>query len=243
MNLVIDQGNTICKVGIYADGVLQVLVEERKLEIKELERLLGAYPEVNAAIYSSVALRDEEVLGYLNEHLAQVLELTSETPVPLEIDYDRKALGGDRLAAVVAALDYADDKSEILVLDIGTALTIERISKGVFLGGNISPGVTTRLKALRNCTARLPFVEGVKEVRGFGLETSSAIERGVLQGVLYEIEGYIRSIRKDYPKALVFFTGGYAPFLSTFLQEEVELKADMVLYGLNSILAYNYNVK
>ncbi len=242
MNLVIDQGNTICKVAIYKDGAQQVLVEERKLEIEVLERLLDEYP-VNAGIYSSVALRDEEVLTFLHKRLERVLELTSETPVPLEIAYNREALGGDRLAAVVAAIEYAGSEAEILVLDIGTALTIEHISKGVFLGGNISPGVTTRLKALKNCTARLPFVEGVKEVRGFGQETSSAIERGVLQGVLYEIEGYIRYIRKKYPQASVFFTGGYAPFLSTFIQEEVELKADMVLYGLNSILVYNDNVK
>ncbi len=243
MNLVIDQGNTICKVAVYKDGILQVLVEERKLTIEILERLLGTYPSVNAAIYSSVALRDEEILSFLRKHLGTVLELTNKTAVPLKIDYDRTALGGDRLAAVVAAIEYAGNEAEILVLDIGTALTIERISKGVFLGGNISPGVTTRLKALKNCTARLPFVDGVKEVRGFGLETYSAIERGVLQGVLYEIEGYIRFIRKNYPQASVFFTGGYAPFLSTFIEEKVELKSDMVLYGLNSILAYNNNVK
>ncbi len=239
MNLVIDKGNTICKVAVYDGNTLQVLVEERVLDLSILERLLEDYPQVNAAIYSSVSHRDEEVLNYLGQKLSCVVELTPQTAVPLTINYDRDKLGGDRLAAVVAALDYAGHQAEVLVVDIGTAITIERISQGVFLGGNISPGVTTRLKALNTYTARLPLIRTVQEAEGFGNETFSAIERGVLRSVVYEIEGYVRSIRKEYPEAKVYLTGGYSPLLSSFIQEDIELKADMVLYGLNRILVYN----
>ncbi len=239
MNLVIDRGNTICKVAVYDGNALQVLVEERVLDLSIIERLLGDYPQVNAVIYSSVSQRDTEVLAYLKQKLACVVELTPQTPVPLEIGYDRNKLGGDRLAAVVAALDYAGQKSEVLVVDIGTAITIERISQGIFLGGNISPGVTTRLKALNSYTARLPLIRTVQEAEGFGNETFSAIERGVLRSVIYEIEGYVRSIREETPEAKVYLTGGYSPLLSSFIKEKIELKADMVLYGLNRILEYN----
>ncbi len=243
MNLVIDQGNTICKVAIYQGETLVKFVEEQKFEIQYLNQLLAEYASVKSAIYSSVSFRDEEMLQFLQERLDFVLDLSSDTAVPLQIDYDRASLGSDRLAAVVSALAYAGEEAEILVIDIGTAITIERISKGVFLGGNISPGVAPRLKALNSYTSRLPLLTKVEQAEGLGLDTASAIERGVLRGVVYEIEGYIRSIREEHPDAQVFMTGGYSVLLSSFLEEEVILKKDLVLYGLNHILAYNYNVR
>ncbi len=242
MNLVIDKGNTICKVAIYRGNEQQVLVEERKLDLSIVEHLLEEYPEVDAAIYSSVSQRDDELLDYLKRRLSKVLELSPKTAVPLQIGYEREKLGGDRLAAIVAAIDYAGQEAEILVVDIGTAITIERISQGLFLGGNISPGVTTRLKALNSYTARLPLIKLVQDAEGFGKETYSAIEKGVLRSVVYEIEGYIRSIKEEDARAKVYLTGGYSPLLSSFIKEDIELKADMVLYGLNKILIYN-NVK
>lgn len=67
----------------------------------------------------------------------------------------------DRLAAVVGA-NYLYPGKNLLVIDAGTALTYEFIdAEGRYWGGNISPGIYTRFKALNACCDKLPLIEKV----------------------------------------------------------------------------------
>ena len=57
-------------------------------------------------------------------------------------------LGYDRMAAVVGANEQFPDK-DILVIDAGTCITYEFIdAAGRYHGGNISPGMQMRFRAL-----------------------------------------------------------------------------------------------
>ena len=102
------------------------------------------------------------------------------TPVPVSIGYNTPlTLGTDRLAAVVGANDCSPGK-DILVIDIGTCVTYDLISSSAeYLGGNISPGPTMRLKALHEYTSRLPLVERRGEAPLVGYSTETAIRSGV----------------------------------------------------------------
>ncbi len=47
-----------------------------------------------------------------------------------------------------------------LIIDAGTAITYDIVNeKGQYLGGNISPGIEMRLKALHQFTGKLPLVQ------------------------------------------------------------------------------------
>ena len=110
----------------------------------------------------------------------------------------------------------------------------------MYLGGNISPGLYTRLKALNHFTSRLPLLSDLEDTTlGFGATTQGAISRGGLQGLIYEVEGYIKALRQTNPEAIVFLTGGDAPMIQELLSEEVCVEPNLVLYGLNKILEYN----
>lgn len=174
------------------------------------------------------------------EYIRHLWVVDKQTPVPISVAYDRTTLGSDRLAAVVGA-EYLSPGCELLVIDAGTAITYERVSAdGLYLGGNISPGLHVRLKSLHGFTSRLPLLDDMDYTLGYGLDTISAMQHGVALGVVYEIEGYINSLRRDYPQLKVYLTGGDADQLAAVVEMTgVELSHDLVLLGLNRILEYN----
>lgn len=245
MNLVIDQGNTVCKIAVFDDE--QRLIASQTVQSLTLDGARGwleCYP-IDSIIYSSVGPREDEALQGLRSARPDMLALDADTPVPLRLDYARRTLGSDRLAAVVgASLRLAGAGREALVIDAGTAITYEWIDAvGVYRGGNISPGAYLRLRGLHHFTSRLPLITDLPEVGEeggrFGRNTEEAMTEGVLSGLMYEVEGYIRTLRARDPEALVLLTGGDAELIAARVSEPLVLAPDLVLEGLNHILEYN----
>lgn len=249
VNLVIDQGNTICKIAVFDKSGALICSETINVLTREyIAELLAKHSSITSAIYSSVGPAESRATDWLSNLVSEVMELHSDTPVPLGIEYDRRTLGSDRLAVVVGARQrLIDPKTSALVIDAGTAITYERLnSLGVYIGGNIAPGVFLRLRGLHQFTSRLPLINDLPEellpMDNFGRNTTEAMLQGVLTGLTYEIEGYIARIRKQDSDATVFLTGGDANLVFNRLQEDVILAPDLVLEGLNHILEYNKKV-
>ena len=80
-----------------------------------------------------------------------------------------------------------------MIVDFGTAITIDQVSAdGVFRGGNISPGMQMRYKALHQFTGRLPLIDSNGRKLPMGRDTETAIRAGVLKGMEYEIQVILR---------------------------------------------------
>jgi len=147
--------------------------------------------------------------------------------------------GADRLAAAVGA-NTIYPNSDILIVDFGTAITIDVVSGGEFLGGNITPGAAIRFKALHHFTKKLPLCSlNDNPTELFGNTSVSAIECGVVNGIVYEIEGYIRDLQRKYSDLRIIFTGGDSNFFAKRLKNTIFATYDLVAYGLNRILEYN----
>ena len=196
-------------------------------------------------ICSSVAAEDNEYEEFLNTLPFEVIRLKSGiTSVPITICYKTPlTLGTDRLAAVVNA-SYRSPGKDILVIDIGTCITYDFIDADKrYIGGNISPGVLMRLKALNHFTGRLPLVDADGELPEMGYDTETAIRSGVTQSIKYEIDGYVTTMRKEHPSLVVYITGGgclkhhYAESNFIFTEDH------MVAEGLNIILQYNKEIR
>lgn len=204
-----------------------------------LRDLMVRYPMVQRAIVASTAVSTVEVADLLRKCGMEVLEMTSLTPVPIGNDYLSPAtLGVDRLAAAVGAVDVLGYR-DCLIVDFGTAITIDLVENGVFRGGNISPGVRTRFRALHDYTSRLPQCEATDEILSLGRTTQQAIEQGVMEGITHEIEGYIRAFSLKNDKLTLIFTGGDANFFVKRIKNAIFAKYDLVICGLNRILEYN----
>ena len=239
MNLVVDIGNSFMKVAVVDSN--NIVATQRVAVDSEIdvENLKAAYPALRRSIVASSGVATSQVASALRCAGLEVLEMTSTTPVPIGNDYLTPAtLGVDRLAAavgVVKCMGYDD----CLIVDFGTAITIDLVEGGVFRGGNISPGMRTRFRALHDYTQRLPECEPTDEILSLGRTTRQAIEQGVMQGIVNEIEGYISSFRARNAKITLIFTGGDANFFVKRIKNAIFAKCDLVLCGLNRILEYN----
>ena len=192
---------------------------------------------------ASTAFSTADVVALLREKGFDVLEMTSLTPVPIGNAYQSpETLGVDRLAAAVAAVEVMGCK-DCLVVDFGTAITIDLVEGGVYRGGNISPGARTRFRALHDYTGRLPECSPTDEVLEYGSTTSQAIEQGVMQGITYEIEGYISHFSAQNVKITLIFTGGEAKYFVKRIKNAIFANCELVICGLNRISEYNASIE
>jgi type III pantothenate kinase len=251
MNLIIDIGNTRTKLAFFEKNNL---IEKAIWDAISLDALSTKLKGQNIeGVIMSVSGQDTEgVDNWLKENYF-FIKLNHETPLPIANAYDTpQTLGKDRLASAVAA-HFLFPKKTCLVIDGGTALTYNLLSKkGAFIGGNIAPGLTMRFKALNHFTAKLPLIEqntepafrGIDENNLIGKNTHQAILNGVQLGVLSEIEGFITRFTKKNKATQVILTGGDGLFLKNNLQiKNTIYEPNLVLVGLNQILNHNLQQK
>jgi type III pantothenate kinase len=240
MNLVIDIGNTLAKFAVFDNH--EMIIEYRKHEQipSIIKDILNQYPTIEKCIISNVGKEMRGLKENVCKKLKKVYELTAQTPLPIQNDYNTKtSLGKDRLAAVVGAYHFYKG-FPILVIDVGTAITFDFISKGgVFEGGNISPGYYMRFKALHSFTENLPMVNPVTSDKFIGKSTNEAINLGVRNGIIYEIDSYINYFRSCYSEIKVIATGGDINFFVKNLKNTIFVVSNLTLIGLNEILEYN----
>lgn len=238
--LIVDIGNSSAKAALFEDNTL---LEEFRVEHEALPCFFSDKAKDNSirsAIVSSVIHLTEEVEQAI-EHLPYpCLHMSARLKMPFDIAYKTpETLGPDRLAAVAEAYTQQPGRN-LLIIDMGTAITYDLVTaEGIYLGGNISPGIDMRLKALHHFTGKLPLVEKEGERCKVGKTTETAIREGVLQGVDKEIEGYTREYMSKYPNLLVFLTGGGTFFLDNRTKSHIFVDDLLVIKGLNRILMLN----
>jgi len=244
MNLIIDIGNSQVKIALFNNRKIleSMIVDEfNSANPAELKRL---HPELNQAILCSVANKDEKLIEILNKEFDFFVEFNYQTPVPLENLYESKeSLGPDRLAAAVGA-NYLFPNADLLVIDAGTAITYDVIDHlNRYLGGNISPGLETRFKALHEFTKKLPLIESSDHWPLIGKTTEEAIRAGVQSGIVSEMDAMIDRIRDNWIDSKVILTGGDSFFFDEKLKNTIFVMFELTLIGLNRILEYNAEKK
>ena len=239
--LIIDIGNSSAKVALF-EGT--TLAEHIHAEHDELPHLLStttaSHPKIKRAILSSVIPLNPDVQEVIESFSFPCLYMSAQLEMPFRIAYKTPGtLGPDRLAAAAEAW-IQQPGHNLLIIDMGTAITYDLVTaEGEYLGGNIAPGISMRFKALNHFTGKLPLVSKMGCRIPIGDTTETAIREGVLQGVNYEIEGYIRECSNKYPNLLVFLTGGDANFLDNQTKSRTFADGLLVEKGLNRILTLN----
>jgi type III pantothenate kinase len=239
MNLVIDIGNSTVKTGCFNKGEMISSALEVDFTTQRAAELVRRY-HVRKCILSSVRDPDETLMEFLRNNVPFFIDLSHTTPLPFKNLYHTpERLGKDRIAAAAGAY-AAYPGTHALIIDMGTAITLDILtSRGEYAGGNISPGLMMRFRALHAFTSRLPMLEKDEFSAHPGTDTRSAIISGVQKGILYEINGYIDHFSETYPDLKVILTGGDAEFFADKLKKPIILIPNLVLDGLNFILDYN----
>ena len=239
MNLCIDQGNSSSKIGIFEKNELIDSFIFKNINFSDIYSLLNKYV-IDACIISSVVSDNEELKEELRKNIGLLIDLTHKTALPINNLYETpETLGKDRLAAVVGA-NCLKPKTDILVVDAGTAITYDFIdANGNYEGGNIAPGIDMRLRSLHEFTQKLPLVNATTNNSFLGKNTNSALISGAIYGIVFEIDGYINTLKIKYPKLSTFLTGGSTFYFDNMLKNAIFAEKNLVLIGLNRILQYN----
>jgi len=269
MNLIIDLGNSLAKFYFFENKYIRsnFIVNYSDLFLKEnsdnpifintnseyLLNLFSNFKQLENIIISSVIEFPADFIFFLENKIEgkAVIILTNRTKLPIQNLYESKeTLGKDRIAAAVGA-NFIFPNTNMLIIDAGSAITYEFISeKNEYLGGNISPGLQMRLKALNSFTNKLPLIT-ISEVNEFleknddiiGKNTNSAIINGVFLGLLAEIESYITNFETKYQPIRVILTGGDSIFFDKKIKNKIFAEPNLVAIGLNRILEYTINKK
>jgi type III pantothenate kinase len=240
MNLIFDIGNSSTKVAIF-DGSKKVKsFRTRHFHCEELANIMSPYmKKIDKAIVSSVKDVPDFIIDLATMDIPFVHILSSESKLPFKNEYETpETLGSDRIAAAAGAyLHFAGKK--VLIIDAGSAITFDYLAGKAFKGGNISPGLSMRFKALNRFTRKLPLATTTHRFTSPGKNTMEAITAGVINGIVYEINEYIRTFEKRHKETVVVITGGDSGYLRERLDFKVNYMPDIVIDGLNYILEYN----
>lgn len=244
INLVIDIGNSRTKIALFNQYDLMFNVSIDQLNVEHLRMLKDEHPQLTKAILSSVKSGNADLIGFLSDQFEFFMELDQNAELPIENLYGSpETLGKDRLAAAVGANELFPDQN-LLVIDAGTAITYDLVSaKNQFIGGNISPGLEMRYKALNHFTGRLPLVSVSDEFDFIGKNTTDAIRAGVQNGMIYEIGQTIETFNRNYQNLQIIMTGGDSNFFDKKLNYSIFVHFNLTLIGLNRILEHNAKKK
>lgn len=253
MLLAIDIGNSNVVIGGIQGGKIafeaRIATDHIKtsdqyaVEIKNVLSLFDADPrDMDDCIISSV------VPPVFNSVSTGIMKLTGREPMVvgpgiktgLNIQMDDPAsVGSDRIVIAVAALlEYAPP---LLLVDLGTATTIEVVDQGnTYLGGAIMPGVRVSAEALSSRAAQLPGIQLDRPKRLIGKNTVECMRSGIMYGAAAMLDGMIERMEEELGKSTtVVATGGMAQFVAPLCKREMKVEKDLLLKGLNAIYKKN----
>jgi len=148
------------------------------------------------------------------------LRLITLEDVPLQGMYP--TLGIDRALAVWGAgITWG---FPTLVIDAGTALTFTGADNNQCLvGGAILPGLGLQFASLGQKTGQLPLLETglmTSLPPRFAMNTSNAIQSGVIYTLLIGIKDFVEAWWQLFPNSQVVMTGGDSNLLKNYLYQQ-----------------------
>lgn len=238
--LAVDMGNTSVTFGwleghrvLQKDTALTHSFSPATLKTKSIFRkkfqavlISSVVPEKN--VYLSKAIRElvKVPIYTLGEDLRIPIRILTKFP---------EQVGIDRLINALEAFETL--KSACIVVDFGTAITFDVVSKrGDYMGGLIAPGVELTLNALYEKTSLLPHIRLTPPRNLIGKTTEESIRAGCAYGLAALCDGILSKLMK-HPRGpyRVISTGGYARFVSRYATKIKRIDEDLILKGISTV--------
>ena len=239
MILAVDVGNTRVKVAVFEnDTIFESFVFETISFKKKIKKIIKNNDLITHLVVASVGLIDKSVFFGL-ENSVKVHFVSHQDLFPFENKYQTPhTLGIDRMVlAAGAVLQYPNQNR--LVIDAGTCVTYDFINqKNHYLGGAITPGLAMRYKALNQYTSKLPLLENEVPAFFIGDSTAQSIHSGVVNGLTFEIDGFIDQYKSLNSNFIIILTGGDAVFLAKRLKNTIFANSNFLLESLNQTFQY-----
>ena len=240
MILTIDVGNTNVKVAVFKHfNSIDTFVFQKNNFQNNFQIIFKKYPNHTKAVLASVSMLDEKDILWLKNQI-EVIEINVDSNFPFKNKYTTPTtLGVDRMILSSGAVFHYPNQ-DVLIIDAGTCVTYDFITnKKEYLGGAISPGLRLRYKALNDYTAKLPLLENNTPDNYIGNSTDESIHSGVVNGLCYEIEGFISEFSVKNEHFIIILTGGDAIFLANRLKSTIFADENFLLKSLHQLYTYS----
>ena len=239
MILAVDVGNTRIKAAVFEGDILFETFVFQKIALeKNIQNILEKYKKTSHLVVASVS--DVEKQAFISfEKTVKIHCVSHKDAFPFNNCYETpNTLGIDRMVlAAGATLQYPNQNR--LVIDAGTCVTFDFIDENDnYLGGAISPGLRLRYEALHNFTAKLPLLTLDNPKHFIGNSTAESIHSGVVNGLVYEIDGFIDDFKAQNSKFIIILTGGDTEFLAKRLKNTIFANSNFLLESLNQTFQY-----
>jgi len=249
MLLAVDAGNTNITLGVFDGGALthrwrlRTVHEQTADEWGVLMRNLFSFdgigtPRISGMIVASVVPTLDANLRTMGERYFHTdpLFVTPSLDTGIAVLYDNpREVGADRIVNAVAA--WHRFRSACIVVDLGTAITFDAISRaGEYLGGVIAPGIGMSITGLFSRTARLPMVDFREPAQIIGKNTVDSMQAGLYFGFASLIDGIVERMTAELGSGTrTIATGGHAHLIVKSSRLVRDLDEDLTLEGLRLI--------
>lgn len=259
MLFVIDIGNSHTVTGVYKDDALLAkwrvksdrsrTTDELAIRYHTLFGIAGISPAsiTHIVISSVVPQLETSWVKMCHQYFISsqhnppfiVNHKTVNNLITVDIDTPSE-VGADRLVNGIAA--WHQYKQELIVIDFGTAITFDCVSRDCcYLGGMILPGIALSLDALASKTAKLPQIDISSAPQTvIGKNTVDAMHNGAIYGYGAMITGITERIKSEMSvdkdsDVKVLATGGIAEIISPYSSMIDSVDPMLTLKGLKII--------
>lgn len=244
MKLLVDVGNTTINLGL-AQG--KEIVDTWRLHTNPAMTAVELWHQWTSLTDNRLTENVQMIVASVVPELTGVIEEMArdrlrESPYFLSAPWDPVTIGintehpdevgADRVAGAVA---MAREYGEGIVVDFGTATTVDYIDDGpAYRGGVIFPGLQAASRGLSVETALLPSMSLRDPVEFQFQNTQQALESGLLYGTAGSVTRIINEFRaRGLPdEAPVVATGGSAEIFLDVCEEITDYEPNLVLRGL-----------
>ncbi|MSR77695.1 MAG: type III pantothenate kinase [Candidatus Omnitrophica bacterium] len=238
MLIALDIGNTAVTYGISEKGRLKSFGSCLFFDIPKLIKICsrgGKTNEINVIISSVVPKNTHKIESILrNKKRIHLWIAGKNLSVPVKTKYHPNQLGVDRLVNAYGGIRLY--RLPLLIIDFGTAITFDYVSKsGVFEGGMIVPGPELSFQALIQKAALLPKKARLphKSPSFLGRSTLDCLKSGILEGYGSMTDELVARFKKRFGANLkVIATGGFAKHLKPHIQSVDRIEPKLSIKSL-----------
>lgn len=231
--IVLDQGNTSLKWGLFSDDLL---IESGRFLDEDLSLALNQLHAKHTLPFFYSSVRSETEQSEFLEQFSFCNRIPDENFPPYR--YSSGVAGKDRLANVAGAMKIFDGAGS-LIIDFGTCITYSVARNNTLLSGVISLGAQSRLRAMHEFTGQLPHLEFIESNEPFQDSTRGAMLSSVNFGILSELNGYLEAAMNQFPAIQIVFTGTDAVHFAKQLNYRIFVELNLTLIGLYAISCAN----
>jgi len=239
MILAVDVGNTRIKAAVFEGSTLiENSVFDKTALKKSIQNILKKYKNTTHLVVASVSDVEKQAFSAFDE-VIEIHFVSHKDPFPFANCYQTpRTLGIDRMVLAAGATLQFPSLNR-LVIDAGTCVTYDFIDENDnYLGGAISPGLRLRYEALHNYTAKLPLLDIENPDDFVGKSTAQSIHSGVVNGLVFEIDGFIAEYKAQYSNFIIILTGGDTDFLAKRLKNTIFANSNFLIESLNQTFQY-----